>query len=385
MKNYKKIETAFIHGGIQGDENTGAVNTPIYLSTTFKQEELGKDKGWEYARTANPTRNSLETLIAELEGGARGFAFASGMAAISAVLSLFKSGDKIAISGNIYGGTFRVADKVFKNFGIENIDVDTTDLAKLQESITPDVKAILLESPANPLLNITDIEAVSDIAKQKGILFIVDNTFSTPYIQRPIELGADIIIHSTSKYLGGHSDIIGGLVVTKTEEMGEKMHFIQNATGGIMQPFDAYFLIRSIKSLGVRMDRHVENAEKIAKFLDEHDAIKTVYYPGLPDAQGYEINKKQAKNGGAVVSFELADSYDYKKFFAALKLLSLAESLGGAESLVCHPVSMSHHSVPKEIRDAIGITDGLIRLSVGIEHSDDIIADLLQAIEGAKI
>ncbi len=384
MKSYEKIESAVIHGGIYGDEKTGAVNTPIYQTSTYEQEGIGKNKGWEYSRTGNPTRAALEELIAELEGGKAGFAFASGMAALTAVISLFKTGDKIVISSNVYGGTFRVLDKLFKNFGISYSIEDTTKLDTLEAKITSDVKAILVESPANPLLTITDLEGIAAIAKRKGILSIVDNTFMTPYLQRPIEKGIDIVVHSATKYLGGHSDVVAGLVVVNDEELASKIAFIQNATGGVLAPFDAFLLIRGIKTLSVRLDRHVENAKKIADWLSQNEAIKKIYYPGLPSAQGYEINKKQAKNGGAMISFELKEGYDFKKFFASLRLIALAESLGGVESLACHPASMTHASIPREIREKVGITDGLIRLSVGIEAAEDLIADLAQAIEAAK-
>lgn len=385
MSRYQFIESALIHGGIYGDERTGAVNTPVYQTSTYMQDGLGKHRGYEYSRTGNPTREALEALIAELEGGVAGFAFASGMAAETAVFSLFKGGDRIAICNNVYGGTFRVLDKIFRNFGIEHVILDTTDAVALEESLTPDIKAILIESPANPLLTVTDIAAVAAIAKKRGILLIVDNTFMTPYLQRPLELGADIALHSATKYLGGHSDLIAGLAVVNTKELAEQLHFIQNATGGILQPFDSFLLIRSIKTLGVRMDRHVENAEQIANMLQKHEAVKALYYPGLPDAQGYEVNKKQAKNGGAMISFELNENYDIRKFFKGLRLIALAESLGGVESLVCHPASMTHASIPKDIREKVGITEGLIRLSVGIEHADDLSADLEAAIRGAKI
>ncbi|WP_295087685.1 aminotransferase class I/II-fold pyridoxal phosphate-dependent enzyme [uncultured Ruminococcus sp.] len=380
MSNYKNIESALIHGGIYGDKQTGAVNVPIYQTSTYEQRGLGENTGWEYSRTGNPTRAALEALIAELEGGKAGFAFGSGMAAITAVLSLFKSGDKVLISSNVYGGTFRVLDKIFKNFEIGYSIEDTTDLTALESKITPEVKAILVESPANPLLTVTDLAAVADIAKKHGILSIVDNTFMTPYLQRPIELGVDIVIHSATKYLGGHSDVVAGLVVVNDERLGERLAFIQNATGGVLGPFDSFLLIRGIKTLGVRLDRHVENAEKAAAHLKAHKAVKNVYYPGLADAQGYEINKKQAKNGGAMISFELYENYDIKRFFSSLKLIALAESLGGVESLVCHPASMTHASIPYEVRQKVGITDGLIRLSIGIENIDDLLADLDQAI-----
>ena len=380
MANYKKIESALIHGGIYGDKYTGAVNVPIYQTSTYEQRSLGENTGWEYSRTGNPTRAALEALIAELERGTDGFAFGSGMAAITAVLSLFKSGDKILISSNVYGGTFRVLDKVFKNFGIGYSIEDTTDIPALESKITPDVKAILVESPANPLLTVTDLATVAALAKKHGILSIVDNTFMTPYLQRPIELGADIVIHSATKYLGGHSDVVAGLVVVNDDNLAERLAFIQNSTGGVLGPFDSFLLIRGIKTLGVRLDRHVENAEKAAEHLKTHKAVKKMYYPGLPDAQGYEINKRQARNGGAMISFELYKNYDIKKFFSSLKLIALAESLGGVESLVCHPASMTHASIPYEVRQKVGITDGLIRLSIGIENIDDLLADLDQAI-----
>lgn len=384
MKHYTYIESALVHGGIYGDERTGAVNTPIYQTSTYMQDGLGKHRGYEYSRTGNPTREALEALIAELENGVAGFAFASGMAAITAVLSLFQSGDRIVLSSNVYGGTFRVLDKIFKNFGFTYTIADTTDLAAVEAALTPDVKAILIESPANPLLTVTDIAAVAELAKSKGVLLIVDNTFMTPYIQRPLELGADIVIHSATKYLGGHSDLIAGLVVVNTKELADRLHFIQNATGGVLQPFDSFLLIRSIKTLGIRMDRHVENAEILAKLLQDHEAVRAVYYPGLEDSPGYAVNSRQAKNGGAMISFELKEGYDIHKFFEGLHLIALAESLGGVESLVCHPASMTHASIPKEIRDKVGITDGLIRLSVGIENVKDLAHDLLTAIEEAK-
>ena len=384
MAAYKNIESALIHGGIYGDKTTGAVNVPIYQTSTYEQSGLGENTGWEYSRTGNPTRAALEALIAELEGGMAGFAFASGMAAIATVLSLFKSGDSVIISSNVYGGTYRILDKVFKNFGINYSIEDTTNLESLETKFTPDVKAILIESPANPLLTVTDIAAVSEIAKRHGALSIVDNTFMTPYLQRPIELGADIVIHSATKYLGGHSDLVAGLVVVNSDELAERMAFLQNAEGGVLGPFDSFLLIRGIKTLGVRMDRHVENAVKVANFLQINDAVKKVYYPGLADAQAYEINRKQAKNGGAMLSFELKDGYDVRTFFKSLKLIALAESLGGVESLVCHPASMTHASIPYEIRQKVGITEGLIRLSVGIENIYDLLADLEQAIAKSK-
>ena len=379
------IETSVVHGGNQIDERTGAVSTPIFLTSTFKQDGLGKNRGYEYSRTGNPTREVLEDLIAELECGTAGFAFASGMAAITTVLSLYKSGDRILISSNVYGGTFRVLDKVFKNFGIEYTITNTEDPELFEKEITPDAKAVLIESPANPLMTVTDIAAISEISHKHGLDVIVDNTFMTPYLQRPLELGADIVIHSGTKYLGGHSDVISGFVVVKDDARAERLAFLQNATGGILQPFDSFLLVRSIKTLAVRMDRHVENAEKIARYLDSNPDVKKVYYPGLETDPGYKVNSKQAKNGGAMLSFELTDDHDINRFFESLKLINLAESLGGVESLVCHPATMTHASIPKDIREKVGITDALIRLSTGIEYVDDIIADLDQAIKASRV
>lgn len=387
MSKYRDndISTKLIHGGIYGDDKTGSVNVPIYQTSTYEQEIPGVHKGYEYSRTGNPTRAALESLIAELENGTAGFAFASGLAAITAVLSLFRSGDKLVISDNVYGGTFRVLEKVFSNFGIGFELVDTTDVKAVENAIDKDVKAIYIETPTNPLLGITDIRAVADIAKRNGILSIVDNTFYTPYIQRPIEQGIDIVIHSATKYLGGHSDLVAGLVVVNDDGLAEQIHFIQNSTGGVLQPFDSFLLIRGIKTLGVRLDRHVENAEKLADFLKGHPDVKKIYYPGLKDHPGYEVNQKQAKNGGAMISFELTENHDINTFFRELDVIALAESLGGVESLVCHPASMTHAAIPKEIRDKVGITDGLIRFSVGIENAEELQKDLEQAIAVSRV
>ena len=378
-----KEQTLLIHGGIDGDAATGAVNVPIYQTSTYRQRALGENTGWEYSRTGNPTRAALEALISDLEGGTRGFAFASGMAAISAVLSLFKSGARILISTNVDGGTFRVLDKVFKQFGLGYALADTDDASALDAAITPDVKAILVESPANPLLTVTDLAAAASVAKRRGILTIVDNTFMTPYLQKPLALGADIVVHSATKYLGGHSDVVAGLAVTNRPEIAERLAFVQNAVGGVLGPFDSFLLIRGIKTLAVRMDRHVANAETLAARLAAHPEVSRVWYPGLKDFPGHDIQFRQAKNGGAMISFELADGKDHREFFRALRLVTLAESLGGVESLVCHPASMTHASIPKETREKVGITDRLIRLSVGIEDVDDIWSDIENAIRKA--
>ena len=374
------INSLLIHGGIDGDETTGAVNVPVYQTSTYKQDGLGENRGWEYSRTGNPTRAALEKLIADLEEGEYGLAFASGLAAINTVLSLFKSGDVLVVSDNIYGGTFRILDNVFNNFGITYRIVDTSDLNAVEAAIDDSVKAVYVESPANPLLTVTDIAEVSKISHKYGKLLIVDNTFLTPYLQRPLSLGADIVIHSGTKYLGGHSDTVSGLVALKDKTLADRLYYLQNAIGGVLAPWDSFLMIRGIKTLGVRMDRHVANAGKVAKWLEKSGYASKVYYPGLESDPGFEIQRKQADGAGAMISFVLNEKYDYKKFFKSLKLVTLAESLGGVESLVCHPASMTHAAIPADIRKSVGIVDELIRLSVGIEDADDIISDLEQAI-----
>ncbi|MBO7386509.1 MAG: PLP-dependent transferase [Lachnospiraceae bacterium] len=378
------IDSLLIHGGKDMDATTGAVNIPVYQTSTYKQTELGVNSGWEYSRTGNPTRDALEKLIADLEGGKYGLAFASGLAAIHTVLSLFRAGDKLVISDNIYGGTFRILQNVFEPLGILYEIVDTTDPSNVEKAIDDNVKAIYIETPANPLLSVTDIEAVSKIAKKHNKLLIVDNTFLTPYLQQPLKLGADIVIHSGTKYLGGHSDVVSGLVVVNDKEIADRLYYLQNAIGGVLAPWDSFLMIRGIKTLGVRMDRHVANALKIASWLKNSGYVSKVYYPGLKDDPGYEVQNKQAKGPGAMISFVLKDEYDYKTFFKNIKLITLAESLGGVESLVCHPATMTHAAIPKDIREKVGIVDELIRLSVGIENVDDLIEDLKKAIESSK-
>lgn len=376
-----KIESLLIHGGIDGDEHTGAVNVPIYQTSTYKQPKFGVNKGYEYSRTGNPTREALEKLIADLEEGYRGFAFASGMAATTAVLSLLNAGDKVIIPNNLYGGTFRVLDKVFNHFGITYSIADTSNLEEVKNAVDETVKAIFIETPTNPLMDITDIKEIAKIANDNNIYTIVDNTFMTPYLQKPISLGADIVIHSSTKYLGGHSDVVSGLVVVRNEELAEKLHFIQNSTGGVLAPFDSFLLIRGIKTLAVRMDRHLSNAKIIAEFLKGREEVEKVYYPGFASHSGHEIQKNQAKGFGGMISFVLKDSCDHKKFLESLEMITFGESLGGVESLVCHPASMTHGSIPYELRQKVGIVDNLIRLSVGIESSEDIIKDLEKAFK----
>lgn len=379
------LDTTLIHAGATTDPRTGAVNTPIFQTSTYAQDELGKHKGYEYSRTKNPTRDGIESLIAECEGGKYGFAFASGMAALGTILSLFKSGDSIIISQNVYGGTFRILDKVFKNFNINYKIVDTRDLNALDSALTPEVKAVLIESPANPLLSVTPLAKVAEICKKKGVLSIVDNTFMTPYLQQPLKLGIDIVVHSATKYLGGHSDLVAGLVVVDDESLAERIGFLQNSIGGVLAPFDSFLLIRGMKTLGLRMQRHCENALFLAEALSEHKAVEKVYYPGLKSDSEYEVQSSQARGGGGMLSFILKPEYDYRIFFKSTRIIVLAESLGGVESLLCHPASMTHASIPKDLRESMGITENLIRLSVGIEYGKDLLEDIHQAIEQAKL
>lgn len=379
------FDTTLIHGGATTDPHTGAVNTPIFQTSTYAQDELGKHKGYEYSRTKNPTRDGIESLIAECESGKYGFAFASGMAALGTILSLFKSGDCLIISQNVYGGTFRILDKVFKNFGIIYKITDTRDLDTLNAAITPEVKAVLIESPANPLLSVTPLAKVAQLCRQKGVLSIVDNTFMTPYLQQPLRLGIDIVVHSATKYLGGHSDLVAGLVVVDDESLAERIGFLQNSIGGVLAPFDSFLLIRGMKTLGLRMQRHCENALFLAEALSEHKAVEKVYYPGLQSDSEYEVQISQARGGGGMLSFILKPEYDYRIFFKSTRIIVLAESLGGVESLLCHPASMTHASIPKDLRESMGIAENLIRLSVGIEYSKDLLEDIHQAIEKSRV
>ncbi len=380
-----KIESLLVHGAVDGDINTGAVNVPIYQTSTYAQEGLGNYK-YEYSRTGNPTREALEKTIALLEGGYGGLAFASGMAATTAVLSLFKAGDRVIIPDNLYGGTYRVIDKVFSHFDIRYTIVAAADTDTLKAELEKgDVVALFIETPTNPQMDITDIETVSAIAKQYGALVIVDNTFMSPYFQRPIEHGADIVVHSATKYIGGHSNTVAGLVVTKTKELWDKIQFIQNSTGGVLGPFDSFMLLTGLKTLAVRMDRHNENALKIFEYLKSEAAVSRIYFTGDPDAKGYELHKKQASGFGGMISFVVAEGYDYRKVAESLNLITLGESLGGVESLICHPATMTHAAIPREIRDKVGIVEELLRLSVGIEDAEDLIADLKQAFAKAKL
>lgn len=373
-------KTQLIHGGIFGDDHTGAVSVPIFQVSTYKQDGPGNHRGYEYSRTGNPTRHALEVLIAELESGQRGFAFASGMAATTAVFTLFNQGDHVLVTDDVYGGSFRVITKVLSRFGITATFIDTSNLAEIEKNIQSNTKAIFLESPTNPLLKITDIAEITKIAKKNNLLTIVDNTFATPYWQNPLTLGADIVVHSATKYLGGHSDVVAGLAVVNSEELGEKLHFIQNATGGVLGPQDSWLLLRGIKTLGIRMEEHEYNAHKIAEFLVQHDQVSKVYYPGLVNHPNHEIAKKQARGFGGMISFDVGSGEKAAKVLTSVKYFTLAESLGAVESLISIPALMTHASIPAERRAELGITDGLIRISVGLEDAEDLIEDLTQAL-----
>ena len=371
-----KRKTRLIHGGVSTDPLTGAVSIPIYQASTFKQESVGVHKGYEYSRTGNPTRHALEELIKELESGVRGFAFSSGMAAITAVMMLFKSGDHIIFTDDVYGGTFRVVSRVLNTFGIQSSFIDTSNLDKVKNEIHPHTKAIFLETPTNPLLKVTDIEATVNLAKQFQLLSIVDNTFATPYWQNPLELGCDLVLHSATKYLGGHSDVVAGLVVAGNDTLASDLHFIQNSTGGVLGPHDSWLLIRGMKTLGIRMEEHENNAKKIVSFLEKHPKVKKVYYPGLLSHPQHLTAKVQMRGFGAMISFEVVGEVEVENILKNLKYFTLAESLGAVESLISVPSKMTHASIPVERREELGISDSLIRISVGLEDVDDLIEDL---------
>ncbi|WP_102262365.1 bifunctional cystathionine gamma-lyase/homocysteine desulfhydrase [Mesobacillus jeotgali] len=376
-----KRKTKMIHGGIPGDKTTGAVSFPIYQVSTYKQEDVGVHKGYEYSRTGNPTRFALEELIKDLEEGKRGFAFGSGMAAITAVMMLFNSGDHIILTDDVYGGTYRIMNKVLNRIGIESTFVDTTDLEAVKAAIKPNTKALYIETPTNPLLKVTDIKACAELAKENDLLTIVDNTFSTPYWQTPLTLGADMVLHSATKYLGGHSDVVAGLVVVNDGQLADDLHFVQNSTGGILGPQDSWLLVRGIKTLGLRMEAHETNTEKIVNFLSGHKSVEKVYYPGLESHAQHSIAKEQAGGFGGMVSFDVGSAEKAAEVLSKVRYFTLAESLGAVESLISVPAKMTHASIPAERRAELGITDGLIRISVGIEDVEDLIEDLKQALQ----
>jgi cystathionine gamma-lyase len=373
--------TRAIHAGQGPDPATGATIVPIYATSTYTQAGIGQHKGYEYSRSGNPTRTALETCLAALEEGGRGLAFASGLAATTAVFgALLRPGDEVAASADLYGGTFRLLERVFKPWGLNARYTDESSPAAFEAIITPKTKLVWIESPTNPLLQILDIAALAEVAHKRGAKLVVDNTFASPYLQQPLKLGADIVVHSTTKYLGGHSDVVGGAVIGSNELL-EPIKFYQNAAGGVPGPFDCYLTLRGLKTLAIRMDRHGENAAELADWLTKQSGVVRVYYPGLANHPGHAVAKKQMRNFGGMISLQLKGGADAaKRFFTRTKLFSLAESLGGVESLVCHPASMTHASIPLEVRQKRGVDDGLIRLSVGIEDLADLREDLRQAI-----
>lgn len=373
-------KTKLIHAGIVGDPHTGAVSVPIYQVSTYEQESVGVHKGYEYSRTGNPTRHALEEVIKELEDGVRGFAFSSGMAAIHAVLSLLKTGDHVILTDDVYGGTYRIFTKVLNRLGIESTFVDTTSLQALEEALQSNTKAIYVETPTNPLLKVTDIAAVAKWSKQHELLFIVDNTFSTPYWQTPLALGADIVLHSATKYIGGHSDVVAGLAVVNSEQLGEDLHFIQNAIGAVLGPMDSWLLMRGLKTLGLRMEAQERNTEQLVTFLNQHPTVSKVYYPGLPDHPQHKLASMQARGYGGMVSFDVGSAEKVDDVLSKVRYFTLAESLGAVESLISVPARMTHASIPYERRQELGITDGLIRISVGIEDVEDLLEDLKSAL-----
>lgn len=378
-----KFNTKTIHGGQHHDPSTGAVMPPVYNTSTFVQSSPGVHSGYEYSRASNPTRTALEESLASIENGARGLAFSSGLAATDCVLRMLKAGDEVIAMDDLYGGTYRMFTRVYKDSGIKFHFVDMNDLEKFRSLFNENTKLVWMETPTNPLMKLADIAEVAKIAKEKNVLFAVDNTFATPYLQRPLELGADIVMHSATKYLGGHSDVIAGALVIKDAELGEKLHFLQFATGATLGPNDSYLVLRGIKTLHLRVQRHCENGEKVAQYLASNPKVKTVFYPGLASHPNHEIAAKQMKGGfGGMVSFNFASGKkeDAIKFLENLKVFTLAESLGGVESLANHPALMTHASIPEDKRREIGISDDLVRLSVGIEDADDLIADIEQAL-----
>lgn len=379
-----KDQTLLLHS-IPVDELTGALSVPIYQTSTFVQEAPGIHKGFDYARSNNPTRKALEDLIAVLEHGSNGYAFGSGLAAIDAVVKLLQSGDEIVAVDDIYGGAFRLFTHIYEKFGIRVTYVDATNAANIEAAITPRTRLIWIESPTNPTLKISDIAAIARIAKRNHCLLSVDNTFASPASQKPIDLGADIVVHSATKYLSGHSDLIAGLVVTATPELGEKIKFIQNASGAILGPFDSWLVIRGIETLNLRIRQHSENAQKVAEFLTQQPLVRNIYYPGLASHPNYHVATAQQKYSGGIISFDLHidDAALASDVVSSTTYFKLAESLGGAKSLICLPSAMTHKSIPEEKRRAAGVTDSLIRLSVGLEDADDLIADLKQVLQKA--
>ena len=372
--------TRAIHAGQEPEPATGAVNVPIYASSTYVQEEIGKHKGYEYSRVSNPTRDRLETNLAALEGGVAAKAFASGMAAINAVATMLKAGDLIVAGHNLYGGTPRLFNQVLANFGLRFTYVDTSDIKAVEYALQSNPRLVFVETPTNPLMELCDLRAICDVSHRYGAEVVVDNTFMTPYFQRPIELGADMVVHSTTKFLNGHSDGLGGVVVCTKPEQAEKLAFLQKAAGAIMSPFECWLILRGVKTLAVRMLQHDSNGRKVADYLSKHKKVQKVFYPGLPDHPQHELAKRQMSGFGSMIAFETGSLANANKMLRKVRVCSLAESLGGVETLISHPATMTHAALGEQARRKIGITDGMVRISVGIEDVDDILADLDQAL-----
>ena len=382
LSDSARFSTICIHAGQEPDPSTGAIITPIFQTSTYVQEELGRHKGYEYARTQNPTRYALEKNLAAIEGGAAAYAFASGMAAIDAITTFLQAGDHVVVTDNTYGGTFRLFDKVLTRYGLEFSYVDTSRPELIEQAIRPQTRMLFVETPTNPVLRLTDLARVAEIAKARGIRFVVDNTFASPCLQRPIEFGADLVMHSTTKYLNGHSDSVGGIVIAARQEDADWLKFIQNAAGAILSPFDSWLVLRGTKTLAVRMAQHNLNGQAIAEYLEKHPKVRRVIYPGLPSHPQHELAKRQMKGFGGMLSFELGSFEEARQVCNRVRLMALAESLGGVETLMTHPASMTHASVPPERRAEIGLSDALVRISAGIEDVQDLIDDLAQALGG---
>ncbi len=381
LRDNARFSTLCVHAGQEPDPSTGAIITPIYQTSTYVQDALGKHKGYEYARTQNPTRAALEANVAAIEHGRAGFAFASGMAAEGAVMTLLKSGDHVVVTDNTYGGTYRLFEQVLRKYQLDFSYVDSSDIGAIDAAFTPATRMLFLETPTNPVLRLTDLRAACDLAHTRGAFVVVDNTFASPYVQRPLEFGADIVVHSTTKFLNGHSDSIGGIVIAQRDDHIEWLRFIQNAEGAILGPMDAWLVLRGTKTLPIRMERHNANALALAQFLAGHKKVVQTHYPGLPEHPHHELARRQMNGFGGVISFRLGSLDKARTLLNSVELMALAESLGGVETLISHPASMTHASVPPEQRQRIGVTDDLVRVSVGIEDLDDLRDDLARALD----
>ncbi len=379
-----RFDTLAIHAGQEPDPTTGAIMTPIYLTSTYVQAGPGEHKGFEYSRTQNPTRNALQACLASLEGAKYGAAFASGLAGTDMLMHMLEAGDHVVVSDDVYGGTFRIFDKVFKRQGLDFSFVDLSNPDAFEAAITPKTKMVWVESPTNPMMKLIDLARIAETAKRRGIISVCDNTFMTPYFQRPLELGMDVVTHSTTKYINGHSDVVGGFVCTSRDDIAERMYFLQNSVGGVQGAMDSFLVLRGVKTLGVRMERHAQNAMKVAQFLATHPKVQKVTYPGLETHPQHQLARKQMKGFGGMATFDIKGGLEAARtFLKTVKIFACAESLGGVESLIEHPAIMTHASVPKETREKLGISDGFIRLSVGIEDAQDLIDDLAQALDAA--